>query len=168
MIDASPAFQPDRPGSPGFQLAENAGFQTQIPVLVADLDAVVTLDATANFVAGGPYHAVVAELDAVVTLDALVQFRPSAPPFAGGGVWTMPLVRREEADLLAVVTLDAAVSFRRGAPRAIRPTPRRHAVVSVCSARGITVDAQVQFRDYVRDVVIPDDEEVLVLLMGGR
>ena len=29
--DAAPAFQPDRRGSPGFQLAQNAGLQTQTP-----------------------------------------------------------------------------------------------------------------------------------------
>jgi hypothetical protein len=29
VISASPAFQPNRPDAPGFQLAQHGGFQTQ-------------------------------------------------------------------------------------------------------------------------------------------
>jgi hypothetical protein len=84
MRSASPSFQPDRPGSPGFQLGEFAGFDTLTPVAVGLLEVVLTLDATTRGprLGGGgvrarrrriPYRAE-GKLEVVLSLDARVRF----------------------------------------------------------------------------------------------
>ena len=48
MRSASPGFQPDRAGSPGFHLASDAGFQTQTPAAIGALELLLTYDPTTS------------------------------------------------------------------------------------------------------------------------
>jgi hypothetical protein len=167
--DASPAFQPDRPGAPGFQLAEDLGFQTQTPAWVGELEAVVTLDSPVAHFSGGA-HAYVGELEAVVTLESPHRFVAGTPPFVGaGGAWIYPLPRRYAyvGELEAVVTLESPHRFVRGRPRPVRrPRPLRRIVVGALAGRGLELEAVVRHRDGLRDVILPDDAEALELLVG--
>lgn len=161
---ASPAFQPDRPGSPGFQLAEDAGFQTQTPVRVGDWTVVVTVDAT---VFAGPAPPAVDRTGdwlVEVLADAVVTFQPwqPLPPTA---VWLPGRRRRQvvhiEADALVIVDADAVVRF------VPAPLQRVDILAPVVLGR-LYADATVTALDYVHEVLIPAEDEELLLALGAE
>ena len=106
MRDAYAAFQGDRPGSPGFQLAEDAGFQTQGPRAVLAVEAVVGF-APSSAASG---HA--ANFDLVAVVAYATTSRGPREGIRGGGAWHV-LPRRDRADLAiaVVVTWDPSSRF---------------------------------------------------------
>ena len=166
MRFASPAFQPDRDGLGGFQLAEDGGFQTQTPAWIGNASVVLNGTSPTALSVYAPHHAYVGDARVVVAASAITH--GPRPSFGGGVIWTMPLHWRVEGDARVVVAASARTAFRRGrAPRALRPAAQRHTVQG-CASAAIASTARCRFHDYVREVVLPDDEDVLVLLMGGR
>lgn len=155
MRDASPAFQPDRPGAPGFQLAEDLGFQTQVPAAVGLLEVVLSLDGvTARY---SPRNSAIGDLLLVLGLDAVT--RGPRPQFTGGtmGVYTYPNRWTVVGDLALVLTLDAVTRFR--------PAPAvRRAVLEPELDLVLTLDATTRALDYVRDVLEPETEDLLLLV----
>jgi hypothetical protein len=71
MRDASPGFQGDRPGSPGFQLAEHQGFATRHRVILGDARVSVGADAVGGFRSEGPFHAYTGRAGLVVGASAV-------------------------------------------------------------------------------------------------
>lgn len=191
MRDATPAFQPDR-GDGGFQLAGDRGFQTQTPVWAGALGLVAGLDSPSRF---AHQDATTGALGLVVALDAQVEYAPAAlpereyvgdlavvvgltakttgplrpdVPGGGRGIYMLPLRWVVEGDLAVVVALASPTRFtRRPAPRQL-PRRRRYAVAGALAPAGASSwAARTWALDYVRDVVVPDDEEALQLLLGG-
>ena len=109
MRSSSPGFQPDRPGQPGFQVAEAGGFQTQTPAAVGLLEVVLSLDgATARYSAR---NAATGDLALVLSLDAATR-GPRRPVVGGGGRGHRRRVyRAEAAELELVLSLDAYTRF---------------------------------------------------------
>ena len=103
MRSASPGFQPDRPGSPGFQLAEAAGYQTQTPVAVGAYELHLTLDGATDRYARA--NEAVGELSLVLTLDAET-YGPRVP-VTGGSTFRPNRYEVPVEPLLLVLTLDA-------------------------------------------------------------
>lgn len=110
MRDASPAFQRDAPGAPGFQPAEAGGYQTQTPAVVGLLEGVLSLDgATSRY---SPRTSAVGDLALVLSLDATT--RGPRRPLGGGG---RPARRQgahyraEAAELQFVLTLAGGARF---------------------------------------------------------
>jgi hypothetical protein len=105
VTSASPAFQGDRPGSPGFQLFEHGGFQTLGPVIAGTAGLGVGASARVVFHPVGAYvH--VGDARVVIGASAVVTFTPApvVPQVPlGGAVWTLPRRR-------AVVTGGAGVT----------------------------------------------------------
>jgi hypothetical protein len=166
MRDARPAFQHDG----AFQFAQDAGFDTTPARAPLALPVVVTFDAPSAFVSAVPRGT----LDLAVVVTFAVTSRGPVEEFGGGvGVWQIPRRRRYAADLevAAVVTWDPSARFH-PAPRRRRPAmphARRrrvgHADAAVESV--LSYHAPARGYDYVREFVVPDDDDVL-LLVGGR
>lgn len=161
MRDAFPAFQPDR-GFGGFQLAEDAGFQTQTPVAVANGGLVIGGSAVTGQV--GPVR-VYAGRGGLVIGGSARTTGPSTAAFSGSGVYTLPN-RYRYVGQGGVVVGGGARGRVRARPPALQPRPRRYVVLGRGGLR-MSARAVTGARDYVREVVLPDDEEVLALLMGG-
>jgi len=109
MRSASPGFQGDRPGSPGFQLAQDGGFQTQGAAELGALELQLTLDGTSSRYS--PRNAEVGELALMVTLDGTSR---GPRPLGGGGA--RPGIRRgirfrEEGQLELVLSLEGYARF---------------------------------------------------------
>jgi hypothetical protein len=164
MRDARPNFQHDG----AFQFAQDAGFDTTPARAPLDLPVVVTFDAPSAFISSVPRGA----LDLAVVVTFAVTSRGPVEEFGGGvGVWEIPRRRRYVADLeiAAVVTWDPSSRFH-AAPvrrRPAMPRARRrrlgHAEAAVECA--LTYAAPSRGFDYVREVVVPDDDDVLLLAM---
>lgn len=136
-----------------------------VPALVGDVGAAVQLDGGLAFIpAGAARYVLDSEVSAVVALDGAMAFRPGAhvPSFGGGRAYTLPMRWRIEGDLCAVVALDGAMTFRPARARPITP-PRRVRLPSDLEGR-VSLSGAPRFRDYVREVLVPEDEEVLALL----
>jgi hypothetical protein len=108
MRDASPAFQPERPGAPGFQLGEFGGFDTTTPAVVGALGARVRLASPSAFASGIATLTYIGELRAVVGLAS----RTSGPRLPGGrgrrwAVRPQPLLYRYVGELRVAVRLES-------------------------------------------------------------
>ena len=100
-------FQPDRAGASGFQLAEDAGFQTQTPAAVGALEVVLSLDgATDRY---SRTSEAIGDLSLVLSLDAET-FGPRVV-FTGGGAATLPNRYEVVGELELVLTLDGRARF---------------------------------------------------------
>jgi hypothetical protein len=111
--------------------------------------------------AAGPAAATLA-VAAVVTLDLAARFLPVAGSgqFTGGGVWVFPNRWRTAFDLAVVVTVGLPGTATRAAPRPVRY--RAPLVVELAP----TLRVSAHHLDYVRDVLIPEDDDLLLLLTG--
>lgn len=160
MRDASPAFQPDRDGSPGFQLAEDAGFQTQTPAVVGAAGVVVGGSATTSLYS--PEHEYAGRAGVVIGCTA--RTRGPRRAASGGLVYTMPVHRRYEGRAGVVVGCTARTALSPAPiPEPPRPAARRYVVVGRAAVR-VGAHARTDALDYVRDVLEPETEELLLLV----
>lgn len=164
MKDASPAFQNDG----AFQFAADFGYQTQTPVWAGELAAGVLLDSPTRYAPHVPSRAYTGELVAAVSLESPTAGK-RATGYDGSGVWEIPRPRHYAytGELVAVVDLDAPTRRTRR-PRPV--PPRRYAVVGVIAIAGTggAWASPARALDYVADVLVPDDEDALLALLGGR
>ena len=110
MRDASPGYQPSRPGSPGFQLAEDGGFQTQGARVAGDAGVVVGVASTTRAIHGGAHH-VAGNVGVVLAVVSATRFVRRAPAPAGG--WVAPRRRRRrcQGDVGVVVGVESRTRF---------------------------------------------------------
>ena len=164
MRDARPGFQHDG----AFQFAADAGFDTTPARAPLDLGLVVTFDAPSAFVSTVPRGAL--DLTLVVTF-AVTSRGPVEEFTGGGGVWEFPLRRgyRDTLEVAAVVTWDPASRFhaapvRRRRPAMPRARRRRVGRADVAVESRLTYHAPARGYEYLRDFVIPEDDDALVLV----
>jgi len=105
MIDATPGYQQDSAGSPGFQ----AGAFQGGPEIVGDVGVVLGADAPMAFIAYAPVHHL--EADARLVLAAVAEWSGPRAPVVGGGRRRRARRYHLDGDARLVLAADGAMAF---------------------------------------------------------